>query len=216
MQEIITALKNALFSEDSLLGHLNQNSSYLWLEKYPVAVVHDKKRIKDEKIISWMEREGILDKNGLTLKEYDSQTISLMEKYVPATLKQVSLICLEGKNRMPYRFKEKRTYDYWKKIENPGNLKVVVEISHTEQRDICQIELELRDLMRSSKEVPVLKALGFVWVVYVPKAVDLKKLLRHYFSDNYEVLTSREHSVYIGWSDRLGEVNMRDFVCPKT
>lgn len=212
MQDIINTLMNALSSEGSMSHFLNQNSSYSWSEHYPVAVVHDKKRIKELQAVFWMESEGMLDKDGFTSQAYSEDMISKIRTHAPAYLKQVSMMCLEGTNKTPYLFKEKQPHDYWKKIEDPGNLKAVVEISHYETEDICQIESDLRDLMRSSKEVPVLKELGFVWVVSVP--LDIEKLLKHYFPEKYKKVTKHEHTVYIGWSDRLNEVNMRYFVCP--
>ncbi|MDM5271808.1 hypothetical protein PGH07_06435 [Sulfurovum sp. zt1-1] len=214
MQDIIDALMNALSTEGSMFHVLNQNSSYVWHENYPVAVVHEKRRINDEKVISWMESEGMLDKDGFTPQEYSEHTISLMRNHAPDYLKEVSIMCLDGINKSSYLFKEKRPHDYWKKIENPGNLKAVVEISQYQEEDICKIESELRDLMRSSKEVPVLKKLGFVWMVSVPVSLDIEKLLSHYFLDKYKKVTKNEHTVYIGWSDSLNEVNMRYFVCP--
>ena len=212
MQDIIDALMSAISSEGSMLHFLNQNSFYAWSEHYPVAVVHVKRRIDDEKVVSWMEGEGMLDKDGFTPQAYSDDMISQIRTYAPAYLKEVSMMCLEGSNKTPYLFKEKRPHDYWKKIEDPGNLKAVVEISHYEKEDICQIESDLRDLMRSSKEVPVLKELGFVWVVSVP--LDIEKLLKHYFPEKYKKITKHGYTVYIGWSDRLNEVNMRYFVCP--
>lgn len=214
MQEIIAALKDALVSKGEMLVFLNQNSSFTWHENYPVAVVHDKKRIKDEKVVSWMESRGMLDSDGLTPQTYDEHTIGLLHEHASAYLKQVSVMCLEGINKTPYHFREKRPHDYWKKIENPGNLKAVVEISQYENTDICQIESHLRDLMRSSKEVPVLKELGFVWVVRTDTTIDIEKLLRHYFPERYEIVRDNEETIYIGWSDTLREVNMRYFVCP--
>ncbi|MEA3434639.1 MAG: hypothetical protein U9R13_08650, partial [Campylobacterota bacterium] len=81
-------------------------------------------------------------------------------------------------------------------------------------KDVCQIESELRDIMRSSKEVPSVKEIGFIWVVTVPGSIDLKRLLKHYFVDKYEIIQKEDQTIYIGWSDTLKEVNMRYFVCP--
>jgi hypothetical protein len=100
-------------------------------------------------------------------------------------------------------------------VQNPGNFKSVIELSiYNEDKDICEIELDLRDLMRSSKEVPSLKEIGFVWIAIVPSSMDIKKLFTHYFQQKFEIVANKDHITYIGWSDSLKEVNMRYFVCP--
>ncbi len=72
----------------------------------------------------------------------------------------------------------------------------------------------MRDLMRSSKEIPSLKAIGFVWIVVVPKGYEIDRLLEHYFPEEWMRIEEASHTVYLGWHEKLGEVNMRYFICP--
>lgn len=215
MQDLIEKLKYSLRTESSLIDNLNQDERYTWQANYPVAVVHQKDRIKEDTVRTMLEQEGFLDKSGYTLHAYESGQIDFLRTHAPSYIKQVSLLCMQGRERNYYNFSQKRPHDFWKKVQNPGTFKAVVEIStYDGEEDICQIESELRDLMRSSKEVPSLKEIGFIWVATVPSALDIRKLFIHYFPHTYEIIAKNDHTTYIGWSNTLKEVNMRYFVCP--
>ena len=215
MKKIIETLTKALHSDKPLIESLNQTSKLIWQENYPVAVVHEKKRIKEQEIIASLEGAELFDSNDLTPTRYNDTMIDFFRLNAPKYLKQISIMCLEDKVSSSYTFNEKRPHDYWKKVENSDNFKVAIEIStYTEVKDICQIESELRNIMRSSKEVPSVKAIGFVWIAMVPDSVDIRELLQHYFKDNHKEIAHNGQIIYIGWSNTLKEVNMRYFVCP--
>ncbi len=216
MEKIINALKTALLSNNHLEDALNKNSSLTWQASYPVAVVHDKSRIKDEKLIHTLEEEKLLDTNGYTPAVFDLPMIDLLRFYAPGYLKTVDILCLENGPHTSFTFKEKRSQDYWKKVENPGGFKASIQISRYDgTEDICQMESDLRNIMRNLKEVPSLKEIGFVWVAIVPKSSDLKKLFHHYFPEKYAIVANEEF-IYIGWNNTLKEINMRYFVCSPT
>lgn len=215
MTKIIEELKDTLKTNKPLIEGLNLKSSFSWQENYPVAVVHESVRIKEKDIVESLIDKELLNSNGFSPNEYTNETISLLDSCAPKYIKKVSIMCVTGEAHTSYSFKEKRPHDYWKKVENPGSFQAVIELSNYDKnKDICQIESELRDIMRSSKEVPSVKGIGFIWVATVPGSIDLNKLLKHYFMEKNEIIEKEDQTIYIGWSDTLGEVNMRYFVCP--
>ena len=215
MTKIINELKYALKANKSFIEDLNERSSFTWQKDYPVAVVHEGVRIKEKDIVESLKQEKLLNSEGFSPNHYTDEMITVLDSSAAQYIKKVSILCLKGEEHTSYIFKEKRSHDYWKKVEDPGTFQAVIELSnYDESKNICQIEFGLRNIMRSSKEVPSVKEIGFVWVVTVPGSIDLNRLLKHYFSDNYDVIQKEEQTIYIGWSDTLKEVNMRYFVCP--
>ena len=215
MLEIIDEIKVALKTNKSLIEGLNEKSSFSWQEDYPVAVVHESVRIKEKDIVESLRDKELLNSNGFSPNHYTDEMITVLDSFAPLYIKKVSIMCLKGEAQTSYTFKEKRPHDYWKKVENPGAFQAVIELSsYDTSKDICHIESELRDIMRSSKEVPSVKEIGFIWIVTVPKSIDLNRLLKHYFIEKYEIIQQEDQTIYIGWNDTLGEVNMRYFVCP--
>ncbi len=215
MTKIIDELKDILKTNKSLIESLNEKSSFAWQEDYPVAVVHESIRIKEKDIVESLKQEKLLNSEGFSPNHYTDEMIAVLDCSAPQYIKKVSVMCLKGEAHTSYTFKEKRPHDYWKKVENQGTFQAVIELSnYDESKDICQIESDLRNIMRSSKEVPSVKEIGFIWIVTVPSSIDLNRLLKHYFNDNYDVIQKEDQMIYIGWSDTLKEVNMRYFVCP--
>ncbi len=220
MLEIINELKASikevgLDDKKRFIETLNAKSALLWKQDYPVAIVHDKKRIKEERVIKLFEKQGLLDEGGYTPASYSSEKIAFIASETPLYIKLVDVMCMSEEDTMPMAFAPKRPHDYWKKVEDPGAFQAVIELSNYDgNKDICQIESELRDIMRSSKEIPSVKEIGFVWIATVPKTMDLSKLLKHYFIENYVTIQQEVQMIYIGWSDTLKVVNMRYFVCP--
>lgn len=75
-----------------------------------------------------------------------------------------------------------------------------------------EIETELRNFMRSRKEIPSLKKIAFIWIATVPKTTDITEIMKHYFLEDYEILEESESTTYIGWNECLKDINMRYFV----
>lgn len=215
MQTIVEALTKALQSDEPLAHTLNQNSTLVWQANYPVAIVHEKHRIQEEEIIGALESAELFLEGDLTPTHYNNMMIDFFRNNASPYLKQVSFMCLADKLHTSYTFHEKRPHDYWKKVQNPGNFKAVIERSaYNNTHDICHIEKHLRDIMRRNKEVPSLKEIGFVWVAQTPSILDIRELLQHYFAKNYTMLVHDDQVLYIGWSDTLNKINMRHFICP--
>ena len=114
-------------------------------------------------------------------------------------------------------FKVKREKDYWKKLEARDDYEAVVECSlFSRETTLCTIETVGRDIMRSRKEVPSVAAKGFVWVVHIGPQENLDTLFALYFNEDYITLNQDEAKYYIGWTDNLKGLDMRNFICDPT
>ena len=111
-------------------------------------------------------------------------------------------------------FKVKREHDFWKKLDPRDDYKAVVEFSNiAPDTSMAVIEKLGRDIMRSRKEVPTVGNLGFVWVVRVNPIDNLDAIFQLYFKEDYITLSQDEAKYYIGWCDKLKDMDMRNFVC---
>jgi hypothetical protein len=114
-------------------------------------------------------------------------------------------------------FKVKREKDFWKKLEAREDYQAVVECSlFSRDTPLCEVETIGRDIMRSRKEVPSVATKGFVWVVHIAPQENLDKLFQLYFKEDYITLQQDEARYYIGWTENLKELDMRNFICDPT
>ena len=215
MNTLIETLKRALQEEDDLLLALENADENCWQADYPVAVVHEERRVKEAESISALKEHHLLDSHGFSPQLWNVQKIDLLKTLAPKYLKQVSMLVHKGKPHEHFMFQEKRAQDYWKKVVDDGSFEAVVEHSvYTEDADLCGIESDLRDLMRSSKEVPALKEIGFIWMVEAPLTLEMDRLLAHYYQRDWMMVITANKTVYLGWNERLGSVDMKHFICP--
>jgi len=213
IEEIQEALK--VGSVDTLAHTLAKNSHYLWERDYPIAVVHTNERIKEEKIVSFFEREKLLDSEGFTPTVYTKEQLDVIAQNAPAYLQCASVMALEKPTPYPQAFKDKFPKDYWKKLQDVEHIKAVIEIASFNDTDSkCSVEFSLREVMRKRKEVNVLKKVGYVWIAAIPKAIMIEQVMAHYFLENSTVVYKEDMAYYIGWNETLKGINMRYFVCP--
>ncbi len=218
MQKIIAHIEETVrtiepFERETFLSRLDIGSHVTWMVHFPVAVAHseDKMLPSDAAVF---KKVGAIRDNGFTQTCYERKLLDMLSEEAPNALKRVAALCVTQANEC-YCYEPKRDGDKWKKVVDDGNFQAVVEVGVYEtETDICRIETDLRNLMRSSKEVPSLKAIGFVWVVSVPASQEIRELLVHYFGECFLEVEKERTRLYIGWSDMLGNVNMRHFVCP--
>jgi hypothetical protein len=214
MQNIIDTLKNAILSNNPLIDSLNENSSLYWKENYPIKIVHEENRVKENEILSYLKSINFFNKNGFSPSKYTDELIELLNKKAPNYIQHSTLAVLKNDLNKKYSFKEKFIHDRWKKVVNDNDLQAIVEVSSFDSsKTICEIEIELRDIMRSRKEVPSLKPIGFIWLAKVQKSTDITKILKHYFADNFIKVVKNDEINYIGWNKELQKINMRYFVC---
>ena len=214
MKPLIETLKRALQQENNLLVALENADDNCWQAAYPVAVVHEERRVKETEILTALKEHHLLDGHGLSPQLWNTEKIALLKSLAPKYLKEVSMLVHKGNAHEHFMFQEKRPQDYWKKVVDDGSFEAVVEHSvYAEDAELCGIESDLRDLMRSSKEVPSLKEIGFIWLVEAPMHLETDRILTHYYQKNWMMVITGQKTVYIGWHNRLGSVDMRHFVC---
>ena len=217
MQEIIAHIEKTVhavqpFSQEKFVKMLDIDSHLHWKTNFPVAVVHHKDRMGEE-TVACFEKEGLLDTEGYTRELYAYEELNEFAAKLPEAFKRVSSLCL-AKESDSCRYEPKRSGDKWKKLVDNGTFKATIELSvYDKTAEKCKVEAELRDLMRSSKEIPSLKAIGFVWVAVLPKIKKIDEILKHYFDNCYLRIENESEHVYIGWHEQLGNINMRYFVC---
>ncbi|QSZ42235.1 hypothetical protein GJV85_08990 [Sulfurimonas aquatica] len=213
MQTIIQDLKNALKSNQPLEEYLNKNSKYTWQKNYPIAIVHEYTRVKEPDTLAKMNELYFFGDDGFSQDMYTPKMIEFLNMQAPQYIKNASLLCYDGPLEHACTFKEKFPHDKWKKVLNNHNFKATVEISNFDSNaSIMEIETELRDFMRSRKEIPSLKKIAFVWIVTLPNTTDITQIMEHYFLDNYASITDENTTTYIGWNEILNNINLRYFV----
>ncbi len=213
MIKIISDIHNAVQNSRKTIEFLSQISSWTWVENFPIAVVNEVTRIKDEESLKKLENINFFNDEGFSKNTYTKKEIKYLTENVPTAIKTAYCLCLKKRTSDNYDFKEKFQHDRWKKVMDEDNFEALVESSKFSDADTSQIiETELRDIMRSSKEIPSLKAIGFVWIVSLPKTTKIVDILEHYFSDNHIFVEHGRKITYIAWSDSLANINMRNFV----
>lgn len=214
MKDIIENIKNIFSSKhEDLVTYLNENSQYSWQEDYPIAIVHEQKRVKETSILDKMQDLYFFGDDGFSQEKYTPKMIEFLKKEAPEYIKTASLLCYDGALEHAYSLKEKFTHDKWKKVINAQNFQATIEISSfSANASIKEIETELRDLMRSRKEIPALKKIAFVWVAHVSKETNIEDIMEHYFINNYTVLEEDTTQTYIAWNECLNDINLRYFV----
>lgn len=203
MDEIISLLKSTL--------KLNPELSFI--ENYPIKIVHNQGRVKEVEILHYLNSLNFFDQNGFSAHSYQHETIKLLQKNTSTYIQCVSYGISKKQTYETYTFAEKFPHDRWKKIVNDDDLEAIVEISYFSSNTSLQsIETELRNIMRSRKEVPLLKKVGFIWVAYCDKKQDITNIMQHYFLENFRSFSTNNQTVFIGYNEQLQNINMRYFV----
>ncbi len=218
MQEIIAHLEKKVHATDAFDAtafreSLDIDSCLHWKTDFPVGVIHHKQRM-DASAQAYFAEKSLLDAEGYTPNIYTIETLNALKTDVPQALKRVWALCHEKECDL-FRYEPKYPDDKWKKLVDTFGIRGVVTLSlYDETMTPCLAESQLRDLMRSCKEVPSLKTVPFVWMAVLPSDKEVGAVLRHYFGDCYIDIEKGTSHICIGWHERLGEVNMRHFVCP--
>ena len=210
---IIRSIKLALINEEELSTHLNNNSDLTWIEDYPIAIVHENTRVKDQMTLTIMQSLPFFNEDGFSNNIHSIESIGFLNQHAPKFIKNASMLCC-GKNvKEEIEFREKFTHDKWKKVVNTHDFRATIEISDFGiEKTIKEIETELRDLMRSRKEIPSLKPIGFVWIATVSNTTNLTDIMKHYFQGTHALIESNTTRTYIAWNEVLNDISLRDFV----
>jgi len=213
MKKIISDIHNAVQNSRKTIEFLMQNSKWSWAGNYPISVINEITRVKEEQSLKELQSINFFNAEGFSKNTYTKEEIKHLTQNVPTAIKTAYCLCLKKKHNGDYNFKEKFQHDRWKKVTDEENFEALVEISKFTDTDTSKvIETALRDIMRSAKEIPSLKAIGFVWIVTVPKTTEIENILNHYFGDNHIYVQQGRKLSYIAWGDKLADINMRYFV----
>lgn len=213
MKKIISDIHNAVQNSRKTIEFLTKNSPWTWVGEYPIAVVNEITRIKNEENLKTLEKINFFNDQGFSKNSYTRKEIDHLRKNVPTAIKTSYCLCLKKQDDGNYSFKEKFEHDKWKKVQDEELFEAFLESSKfTDVNSSKEIETELRDIMRSAKEIPSLKAIGFVWIVTIPKTTKIEDILEHYFLDNHIYVEQGRKITYIAWGDKLADINMRYFV----
>ncbi len=195
------------FEQDFIPNLLH--SDIMWKPDYPIAVVHSLAKFKNKDDAAFFQEHDLFDEKGHTLTSYDDVTLKILLDNAPSSLKHATLLALK-QEPTTIHYVPKRPTDYWKKIQEVEHIHASFDFSiFDNDEDICKVEFELREVIRSRKEVHALKEIGFIWMAVTKK--DVSKVFKHYFGQNYTRVNGNYH---IGWSETLKDINMRYFVCP--
>lgn len=213
MKKIISDIHNAVQNSRKTIEFLTKNSSWTWVANYPIAIVNEITRIRDEENLKKLENINFFNSQGFSKNSYTQKEIDHLIQNIPNSLKTAYCLCLKKQHTNNYNFVEKFQHDRWKKVTDENNFEALLSLSKFNDEDTSKIiETELRDIMRSSKEIPSLKRIGFVWIVTLPKTTKIIDILEHYFLDNHIFVEKGRKITYIAWGDALKDINMRYFV----
>ncbi len=222
MPEFIKDLETLLRTHSALVDpkkslHVYFNrTDYGCVKDYPVAIVHDQKRIKEENALQYFKKNYLLDEDGFSYDEYPKDDLERIATYAPKYIQNVGFMLATTKDVPEPTFFNKFKGDYWKKIQSTEGLEAVIDISSlTVESTDCEAEDALRAIIRKRKEVHQLKKITFVWIVEINgENENIPTVMKHYFEDSTMVVKNARKTYYMGWSDPLQDINMRYFVCP--
>ncbi len=213
MKKLISQIHNAVQNSRKTREFLKENSNGYWVANYPIAIINEKSRVEDSKSLALLDELTFFDAEG----GYDAQKfLAALSEVVRDKTQPFILVCAHARRTksvaefLALQLKYENVYEL---DGGDGNFEAFVEFSKFgEAATNKEIETHLRDIMRSAKEIPSLKKIGFVWIATLPKSTQIDNILAHYFIDNHIYVQQGRKISYIAWAERLADVNMRYFV----
>ena len=214
--KVILGSHSALIDAKKSLHILFNTTSYACEKDYPVAIVHESSRIKEEDALHYFKENYLLDEEGLSFEDYPRDDLENLAYHFPKYIQCAGYILGRDKKILEPTFANKFTHDYWKKIQSIEGLEAVIEISAlTAETSACEAEDALRAIIRKRKEVHQLKKISFVWIVEIlGENTHIDTVMKHYFEKDVISVKNGRKTYYVGWSTPLQKINMRYFVCP--
>ena len=214
--EILLRTHSALVDVKKSLHVYFNRTDYGCVKDYPVAIVHEAKRIKEEDALAYFKNNYLLDEEGTTYKEYPLDDLERISINTPKYIQNVGFMLASTKEIPHPTFANKFKHDYWKKIQSVEGLEAVVDISAlTPTSSACEAENALRAIIRKRKEVHQLKKITFVWIVEITgENPHIDTVMKHYFEEDVMTVKNGRKTYYVDWSTPLQDINMRYFVCP--
>lgn len=213
--EVILSSHTSLIDVKKSLHILFTNTPYGCEKQYPVAVVHEQSRIKEEDALKYFKKNYLLDEEGCTFGDYPQNDLENISLHTPKYIQNVGFMLSTTKEMPEPTFSNKFTHDYWKKLQSVEGLEAVIEISALSVNSSdCEAEEALRAIIRKRKEVHQLKKIAFVWLVEISaENPNIPTVMKHYFEDDVMIVKNAGLTYYVGWSTPLQKINMRYFVC---
>jgi len=214
--EIILGSHTVLVDAKQSLHILFNSTPYGCAKDYPVAVVHESKRIKEDEALKYFKENYLLDEEGYSYEEYPLSDLAHISLNAPQYIQNVSYMLSTEKKMPEPSFFNKLKGDYWKKLKSIEGLEAVIDVSTlTPDTSDCEAEEALRAIIRKRKEVHQLKQIAFIWIVEVNgENENISTVMKHYFEDDVIIVENGMKRYYVGWSTPLQNINMRYFVCP--
>jgi len=240
MEKIVKALREALKNHTTESGVPNAASlagklvgtPYVWISDLPISIVHRREKVKDAEAADWLQEQGFFDEEGCSHAAWERGALTELCSGGKSAFQTLDLaVASDAAGLGDLVFRNKRPNDYWKRLQNVGAIEAMVGLQYAgggccSDKEIARqveesangqwgIESDLRDAIRSKKENSGLREKPFVWIVIKAEegeeATDhIALLLHHYFGDN--VVKGRgESDFYIGYSDTLNEISLREF-----
>ena len=213
--EVILSSHTSLIDVKKSLHILFANTPYGCEKQYPVAVVHEQSRIKEEDALNYFKKNYLLDEEGCTFVDYPQNDLENISLHTPKYIQNVGFMLSTTKEMPEPTFSNKFTHDYWKKLQSVEGLEAVIEISALSVNSSDrEAEEALRAIIRKRKEVHQLKKIAFVWLVEISgENPNIPTVMKHYFEDDVMIVKNAGLTYYVGWSTPLQKINMRYFVC---
>ena len=168
--EIILSSHTSLIDAKKSLHILFTKTPYGCEKDYPVAIVHESTRIKEESALQYFKENYLLDEEGLTYEDYPRADLEQLSNHAPKYIQNVGFMLATTKDMPEPTFFNKFKHDYWKKITSSEGLEAVIDISAlTPTTTECEAEDALRAIIRKRKEVHQLKKIAFVWIVEIKR-----------------------------------------------
>lgn len=214
--EVILSSHTILIDVKKSLHILFTKTPYGCEKNYPVAVVHEANRIKENEALNYFKNNYLLDDEASTPTEYFGNQLTNISLNAPKYIQNVGFMLSTTKEIPVPTFSNKFEHDFWKKITSVEGLEAVIDISAlSPDTSTCEAEEALRAIIRKRKEVHQLKKIAFVWVVEINgDNSHIDTIMKHYFESNTLIVKNGGKTFYVGWSTPLQDINMRYFVCP--
>lgn len=222
MQSVVKDLKVVLEGiegyHDSYLSEITEalkDKVYIYQRAYPIALVHHESRVDESRVVGLLQERGLLDSEGFTTTTWSKESLEFLQHSCEEYLQEATMMVLKTPPSYPQRFTGNFPKDRWKKLQDIAQIVSTIEMAaFGEEVDKCGVEFYLREVMRKRKEVRRLKEVGYLYIAQVPKSVrEVEEVFQHYFQDNVIVVEHEYISYFVGWNEKLKDINMRYFLC---
>jgi len=223
------------FTKDALCHDITvlctKETKTIWIENYPIALVRTSQKICNKSLIKVMETAGFFSEKNETVT-LSKMTFNSVNTEGEKCFQKVDFALFTNMaNTDVISFKAKRNNDFWRRVISMDNSLGIVSFQMLQREEVrtetiqneldnskngqWKVESSLRDGIRSKKESSALREIPFIWVMVIENkdsdTYHIKALLAHYFQKRVRRVESESYISYIGWAEKLSDINMRYF-----